>query len=297
MSISLSYQHVKVKQRHILCTRNNLETANSSIASYHLLSVHRIPRNKPTKSPMPIFSSSNGRFSFAPLVGNGTIRGEDVDIVAGTGVVTGGGVVVVGTMVADKDGVVVVVGMMGDVAGAEVTAGSVVPGESAGVATTDSDVVATDSNVVATDSNVVAATDSGVVVTTDSDVVVTSDSDDVVTTDSDIVVTTDSDVVVTTDSDVVVTTDSDVVVTTDSDVAVEGIGGKVRGGSVMHSVLKSSSIGCNTLSKLGSMGITQFPHPWIAASLPVVQRQEMAVHELYSAAAAAQASVHWAGIG
>jgi hypothetical protein len=254
---------------------------------------------------MPIFSSSNGRFSFAPLVGNGTIRGEDVDIVAGTGVVTGGGVVVVGTMVADKDGVVVVVGMMGDVAGAEVTAGSVVPGESAGVATTDSDVVATDSNVVATDSNVVAATDSGVVVTTDSDVVVTSDSDDVVTTDSDIVVTTDSDVVV--------TTDSDVVVTTDSDVAVEGIGGKVRGGSVMHSVLKSqvpdggecqfprneirqqclpSSIGCNTLSKLGSMGITQFPHPWIAASLPVVQRQEMAVHELYSAAAAAQASVH-----
>jgi len=260
---------------------------------------------------MPIFSSSNGRFSFAPLVGNGTIRREDVDIVAGTGVVTGGGVAVVGTMVADKDGVVVVVRMMGDVAGAEVTAGSVVPGESAGVATTDSDVVATDSNVVATDSNVVA-TDSNVVAATDSDVVATdsnvvaTDSNvvaatdsNVVATDSNVVAATDSDVVVTTDSDVVVPRDSDVVVPKDSelDVVVKGIGGKVRGGSVMHSMLKSSSIGCNTLSKLGSMGITQFPHPWIAASLPVVQRQEMAVHELYSAAAAAQASVHWSGIG
>jgi hypothetical protein len=43
--------------------------------------------------------------SFARLVGNGTIRGGDVDIVAGTGVATvagGGGVVVVGTKVADK---------------------------------------------------------------------------------------------------------------------------------------------------------------------------------------------------
>ena len=102
MPISLSNQHVKVKQRHILCTRKNLETANSSMASYHLLSVHRIPRNKPTNSPMPIFSSSNWRFSFARLVGNGTIRGGDVDIVAGTGVATvagGGGVVVVGTTV------------------------------------------------------------------------------------------------------------------------------------------------------------------------------------------------------
>jgi len=51
---------------------------------------------------MPIFSSSNWRFSFARLVGNGTIRGGDVDIVAGTGVATvagGGGVVVVGTTV------------------------------------------------------------------------------------------------------------------------------------------------------------------------------------------------------
>ena len=252
---------------------------------------------------MPIFSSSNGRFSFAPLVGNGTIRREDVDIVAGTGVVTGGGVAVVGTMVADKDGVVVVVRMMGDVAGAEVTAGSVVPGESAGVATTDSDVVATDSNVVATDSNVVAATDSDVVAT----------DSNVVATDSNVVAATDSDVVVTTDSDIVVTTDLDVVVPKDSGVVVEVIGGRVRGGSVMHSMLKSqvpdggecqfprneitqqclpSSVGCNILSKLGSTGITQFAHPWIAASLPVVQRQAMAVHELYSAAAAAQASVH-----
>jgi len=251
---------------------------------------------------MPIFSSSNGRFSFAPLVGNGTIRREDVDIVAGTGVVTGGGVAVVGTMVADKDGVVVVVRMMGDVAGAEVTAGSVVPGESAGVATTDSDVVATDSNVVATDSNVVAATDSDVVATdsnvvaTDSNVVAVTDSN-VVATDSNVVAATDSDVVVTTDSDIVVTTDLDVVVPKDSGVVVEVIGGRVRGGSVMHSMLKSSSVGCNILSKLGSTGITQFAHPWIAASLPVVQRQAMAVHELYSAAAAAQASVHWAGIG
>jgi hypothetical protein len=267
---------------------------------------------------MPIFSSSNGRFSFAPLVGNGTIRREDVDIVAGTGVVTGGGVAVVGTMVADKDGVVVVVRMMGDVAGAEVTAGSVVPGESAGVATTDSDVVATDSNVVATDSNVVAATDSDVVATdsnvvaTDSNVVAVTDSN-VVATDSNVVAATDSDVVVTTDSDIVVTTDLDVVVPKDSGVVVEVIGGRVRGGSVMHSMLKSqvpdggecqfprneitqqclpSSVGCNILSKLGSTGITQFAHPWIAASLPVVQRQAMAVHELYSAAAAAQASVH-----
>jgi len=46
MSISLSNQHVKVKQRHILCTRKNLETANSSIARYHLLSVHRIPNQR-----------------------------------------------------------------------------------------------------------------------------------------------------------------------------------------------------------------------------------------------------------
>jgi hypothetical protein len=250
---------------------------------------------------MPIFPSSNGRFSFAPLVGNGTIGVEDVDIVAGTGVATvaGGGV---GTMVADKDGVVVVVRIMGDVAGAEVTAGSVMPGETTGVVTTG----------VVVEITAGSATDSDVVVTTDSDVVVEITAGSA--TDSDVVITTDSDVVVTTDSDVVVTTDSDVVVTTDSDVDVEGIGGKVRGSiGGVHTESKSQvpddgecqfprneitqqclpiSSGVNGGSKFGSMGITQSPHPWIASRLSVVQRQERSLHELYSAAAAVQSSVH-----
>ena len=80
----------------------------------------------PTNEEPILFSSLNGRFSFARLVGNGTIRGGDIDIVAGTGVATvagGGGVVVVGTKV------VGIKSESWDVAGlhAEVNVGFVIP--------------------------------------------------------------------------------------------------------------------------------------------------------------------------
>ena len=91
------------------------------------------------------------------------------------------------------------------------------------------------------------------------------------------------------------------------------VGGKVRGGRLPQRTLKSeapndavsqvpeneikwgrlpSRSGSNTLTKLGSIGITQFTHCWISVSLPAVQRQEIAVQESYNAAAGVHVLAH-----
>jgi hypothetical protein len=149
------------------------------------MSVHRIPRIKPTQSAMPIFSSSNGRFSFAPPLGNAKVIVGDVDIVVRAEVVGGGDVVVVGAkVVAGKDGDVVI-GIVGDVAGADVAG---------------TDVAGTD--VAGAEADVGCVMPAGTV--------------DVAT----------------------------------GGVVVEGIGGKVRGGSVLHRLLNS---------ELPNNGGCQFP--------------------------------------
>ena len=92
------------------------------------------------------------------------------------------------------------------------------------------------------------------------------------------------------------------------------VGGKVRGGRFPQRALKSavpndaavrqvpeneikwgrlpSRSGSNTLTRLGSIGITQFAHCWISVSLPSVQRQEIAVQESYNAAAGVHVLAH-----
>jgi hypothetical protein len=127
---------------------------------------------------MPILSSSNGRFSFAPPLGNAKVIVGDVDIVVRVEVAGGGDVVVVGAkVVAGKDDDV---GIVGDVAGV--------------------DVVGTD--VAGAEADVECVMPAGTV--------------DVAT----------------------------------GGVVVEGIGGKVRGGSVLHRLLNS---------ELPNKGGCQFP--------------------------------------
>lgn len=96
--------------------------------------------------------------------------------------------------------------------------------------------------------------------------------------------------------------------------AVTVVGGRVRGGRLPpQRTLKSEApndvvspvprmklngdglpapSGSNILTKLGSIGITQFTHSWTSISLPAVQRQEIAVQELYNAAAGVHIAVH-----
>ena len=99
------------------------------------------------------------------------------------------------------------------------------------------------------------------------------------------------------------------------DVTVTVLGGKVRDGrlKLLQRALKSEvpddavsqvpenkvkrgrlpSRSCsNSLTKLGSNGITQFTHCWISVSLPAVQRQEIAVQELYNIDAGVHVLVH-----
>jgi len=87
------------------------------------------------------------------------------------------------------------------------------------------------------------------------------------------------------------------VVTVGAMLEVIVVGGKVTGGRLPQRTLKSSRNGSNsTRTKIGSIGITQLKHCWIAVSLSAVQRQEIAVQELYNDTAGVQLLVHWSGI-